>query len=66
MTNQFYNQLAPYCKYVYQDWDASVTRQAKILVEEIREYAKTATKTLLDASCGIGTQSIDFARLGYE
>ncbi|HCS39576.1 MAG TPA: class I SAM-dependent methyltransferase [Anaerolineaceae bacterium] len=66
MTNQFYDQLAPYYKYIYQDWDASVTRQAKILDEVIREYAKLSAKTLLDASCGIGTQSIGLARLGYE
>jgi len=66
MTNQFYDQLAPYYKYIYQDWDASVTRQAKILDEVIREYSLTPAKTLLDASCGIGTQSIGLARLGYQ
>lgn len=66
MTHQFYDQLAPYYKYIYQDWDASVTRQAKILDKVIREYSQTPAKTLLDASCGIGTQSIGLARLGYE
>lgn len=66
MTNQFYDQLAPYYKYIYQDWDASVMRQARILDEVIREYAHLSAKTLLDASCGIGTQSIGLARLGYE
>lgn len=66
MTNLFYDQLAPYYKYVYQDWDASVTRQARVLDEVIREYSQLSAKTLLDASCGIGTQSIGLARLGYE
>ncbi len=66
MTDQFYDQLAPYYKYVYQDWDASVTRQARILDEVIREYTHLSAKTLLDASCGIGTQAIGLARLGYE
>jgi len=66
MTNQFYDQLAPYYKYVYQDWDASVARQARILDEVIREYSQLSVKTLLDASCGIGTQSIGLARLGYQ
>jgi SAM-dependent methyltransferase len=66
MTNQFYDQLAPYYKYVYQDWDASVTRQAAILDEVIREFSPLSAKTLLDASCGIGTQSIGLARLGYK
>jgi len=66
MTNQFYDQLAPYYKYIYQDWDASVARQARILDEVIREYSQLSVKTLLDASCGIGTQSIGLARLGYQ
>jgi SAM-dependent methyltransferase len=66
MTNQFYDQLAPYYKYIYQDWEASVTRQARILDEVIREYSELSTKTLLDASCGIGTQCIGLARLGYQ
>lgn len=66
MTYHFYDQLAPYYKYIYQDWDASVARQAMILDEVIREYAHLSAKTLLDASCGIGTQSIGLARLGYE
>lgn len=66
MTNQFYDRLAPYYKYVYQDWDASVTRQAKILDEVIRKHSTHPAKTLLDASCGIGTQSIGLARLGYD
>jgi cyclopropane fatty-acyl-phospholipid synthase-like methyltransferase len=66
MTAQFYDQLAPYYKFIYQDWEASVTRQAKIMDEVIREYSQIPAKTLLDASCGIGTQSIGLARLGYQ
>ncbi|MBU0973874.1 MAG: class I SAM-dependent methyltransferase [Proteobacteria bacterium] len=66
MTNQFYDQLAPYYKYVYQDWEASVTRQAGILNDVFSEYSKTPAKTILDAACGIGTQSIGLARLGYQ
>lgn len=66
MTNQFYDQLAPYYKFIYQDWDASVTRQARILDEVIREHSTLTAKTLLDVSCGIGTQSIGLARIGYD
>lgn len=66
MTNQFYDQLAPYYKYIYQDWEASVTRQARILDDVIQEYSRIPARTLLDAACGIGTQSIGLARLGYH
>ena len=65
MTKDFYNSLAPYYKYVYLDWDKSVANQAKALDSIIKEFF-VEKKTLLDASCGIGTQSIGLAELGYE
>jgi cyclopropane fatty-acyl-phospholipid synthase-like methyltransferase len=65
MTKDFYNQLAPYYKYIYSDWDKSVTKQAADLDSIIKEFFGNK-KTVLDASCGIGTQSIGLAELGYE
>lgn len=67
MTENFYNALAPYYKYVYSDWDASVERQANDLHEIIQEYLGEAEsqRTILDVACGIGTQSIGLAMLGY-
>ena len=65
MTKDFYNSLAPYYKYIYFDWDKSVENQAKSLDSIIKEFF-SGKKTLLDASCGIGTQSIGLAELGYE
>ena len=66
MTDRFYDALAPYYKYIYQDWEASVTRQAKILDEIIKEFSRIPARSVLDAACGIGTQSIGLARLGYQ
>ena len=65
MTKKFYNLLAPYYKYIYPDWDKSVTNQAKVIDSIIKEFFGEK-KTLLDVSCGIGTQSIGLAELGYE
>lgn len=65
MTEAFYNRLAPYYKYIYHDWDASVQHQARILDGVIREYLGTGPKTVLDVACGIGTQSIGLAQLEY-
>jgi SAM-dependent methyltransferase len=65
MPKDFYNSLAPYYKYIYLDWDKSVAGQAGDLDSIIKEYFGRK-KTLLDASCGIGTQSIGLAGLGYE
>ncbi len=65
MLDAYYNQLAPYYKYIYADWDASLQRQAKMLDGVIREYFGDRVQRVLDAACGIGTQSIGLAQLGY-
>jgi SAM-dependent methyltransferase len=65
MLGSYYNHLAPYYKYIYADWDASLQRQAGMLDSVIREYFGDKVQRILDAACGIGTQSIGLAQLGY-
>jgi SAM-dependent methyltransferase len=66
MLEAYYNRLAPYYKYVYADWDASLQRQTGILDGVIREFFGDKVQRILDAACGIGTQSIGLAQLGYK
>lgn len=66
MIESFYDQLSPYYKYIFQDWNASVVRQAIILDEVIREYFGKDVRSILDAACGIGTQTIGLAQMGYQ
>src|SRR5512135_329453 len=66
MIVDYYNTLAPYYKLLFEDWNASVDRQATALDEVIREFFGTNVKTVLDAACGIGTQSIGLSRRGYH
>ncbi|MGH7493199.1 MAG: hypothetical protein ACREOO_12500 [bacterium] len=40
MSDDYYNQLAPYYKYMLQDWNASVSRQGAALDGVIRELAR--------------------------
>ena len=63
-TDQFYADLAPLYHLIYPDWDKSIERQAAALDSVIREAWGRAS-TVLDVSCGIGTQAIGLARLGY-
>ena len=65
MSKDYYNELAPYYRYIYQDWDKSVAKQAGDLDSIIKEFFGKK-KDLLDVSCGIGTQSIGLAELGYR
>lgn len=65
MVADYYSGFVPYYKLIYPDWDASLHRQAADLDSVIREYIGEQAKTVLDAACGIGTQSIGLAKLGY-
>ncbi len=66
MLETYYDGLSQYYKYIYFDWDTSVRVQAKILDGIIREYFGDTVERILDAACGIGTQSIGLAQLGYS
>lgn len=66
MTESFYDQLSPYYKYVFRDWNASVEGHAVILDGVIREYFGNHVRSILDAACGIGTQTIGLAQRGYQ
>jgi|SRR5579864_3298247 len=65
MIESYYNALASYHKFMFHDWESSISRQAPILDGVIREFFGNDASTILDAACGIGTQSIGLAQLGY-
>jgi SAM-dependent methyltransferase len=65
-TSDFYDTLAPYYHLIYADWEVSIGRQSRALDAIIRSTGGPRPRSVLDASCGIGTQSIGLAQLGYE
>lgn len=64
-TKQFYAGLAPLYHLIYPDWNRSMVHQANMLDSVIHEYWGDAT-SILDVSCGIGTQSLGLSGLGYR
>lgn len=64
-TRDFYDALTPYYHLIFADWEASVANQARTLDGIIRSIGPAQAQTVLDAACGIGTQSIGLAQLGY-
>jgi SAM-dependent methyltransferase len=64
--SDFYNQLAPYYHEIFPDWSRSIARQATQLRRIIRTHCKAPRHTVLDASCGIGTQALGLAALGFD
>jgi SAM-dependent methyltransferase len=65
-TKQFYGGLTPFYHMIYPDWESSMGRQASMLDSIIRESWGAAVSSVLDVSCGIGTQALGLAKLGYK
>ncbi|HTK42985.1 MAG TPA: class I SAM-dependent methyltransferase [Gemmatimonadales bacterium] len=70
-TRQFYDDLAPYYDLIFEDWEASMSRQGAALEHLIhRELGAAAPEAvptrILDVPCGIGTQTLPLARRGFE
>jgi SAM-dependent methyltransferase len=66
MSREFYDELAPHYHLVYGDWSASIARQARELDAVIRERWDGRVRDVLDAACGVGTQALGLAGLGYR
>jgi SAM-dependent methyltransferase len=66
-TVDFYDRMAPFYHLIFpHGFDVSIERHAKALDALIRERWGDGVKNLLDVSCGIGTQALGLARLGYQ
>lgn len=61
----FYDGFAADFHLVFADWPATIARQAEVLDREIRAALPEAGD-LLDCACGIGTQALGLAALGYR
>lgn len=66
LNQKFYDELSEDYHLLFADWDEAMQQQARTLDQLIRKYAKGNTDTLLDCACGIGTQAIGLAKLGYH
>lgn len=66
LNQKFYDELSEDYHLLFADWDEAMQQQGRTLDQLIRKYAKGNTDTLLDCACGIGTQAIGLAQLGYH
>jgi len=62
----FYSHLTPFYHLLFPDWEKSIQRQASMLDVIITENWGNKNSKILDAACGIGTQSLGLAALGYD
>ncbi len=66
ITQKFYNNLAPQYDKLFLDWQATTREQALLLDRLFKDNGFDNTARILDCACGIGTQSIGLASMGYN
>lgn len=62
----FYDGLAPYYHLLYDDWESSIVKQGEALARLLDEGGVSLGEPILDAACGIGTQTIGLAQRGHR
>lgn len=62
----FYDELADEYHLIFGDWDREVTRQGEVLDALLRRETGAERLSVLDCSCGIGTQAIGLALAGHK
>jgi len=62
----FYDHLAAQYDKLFFDWQATTREQAEILQRLFQRSGFDRSARILDCACGIGTQAIGLAALGYR
>jgi glycine/sarcosine N-methyltransferase len=63
---EFYDPLAEVYHLIFEDWDASIARQARIVNGLLRAELGEGTFRILDCACGVGTQALGLAQCGHH
>jgi SAM-dependent methyltransferase len=62
----FYNNLASQYDKLFLDWQVATQEQAVILDKIFKNSGFDKSASILDCACGIGTQAIGLASIGYN
>ena len=66
ITQTFYDNLATHYDKLFLDWQAATQEQAVILDRLFQHYGFDKSARILDCACGISTQAIGLAAMGYD
>ena len=66
IVQSFYDNMASSYDKLFQNWEATTREQAEILDRIFRDQGYDRSARVLDCACGIGTQAIGLAALGYN
>ena len=66
IVRDFYDEFAEVYHFMFENWEASMARQAAVLAPILeRECGPANSIKVLDSACGIGTQALGLAKLGF-
>ncbi len=63
---KFYDSLASHYDKLFLNWESATQEQAVILQNIFRKFNFDRSADILDCACGIGTQAIGLAAIGYN
>ena len=66
ITQTFYDHMAAQYDKLFLDWESATREQALILNKIFTDSGFDRTVRILDCACGIGTQAIGLAAIGYS
>ena len=66
ITQTFYDNMASQYDKLFADWQTATKEQAVILDRIFAAYGFDRSSSVLDCACGIGTQAIGLAGMGYD
>lgn len=66
ITQTFYDNLSSHYDKLFMDWNAATREQAVLLNKLFADQGFGQSARILDCACGIGTQAIGLAALGYD
>jgi len=66
ITQSFYDNLASRYDKLFLDWTATSREQGELLHKLFEQNGFDNTARVLDCACGIGTQAIGLAAMGYD
>lgn len=66
ITQKFYDNMAAHYDKLFLNWKTTTKEQAVLLHSIFQKFDFGQTASILDCACGIGTQAIGLASLGYN
>ena len=62
----FYEGMSPHYHLLFDDWDAAVVEQGRVLDRLVAGLRGRGPWRVLDAACGIGTQALGLSLCGHD